>query len=215
MPMMTMHQKWLVALLTLLLVALPSTAVPAVDFTASELTSLAKGKLVKRILPHSGEDSTVGGTAFMMVDLPPEIVWRALNDISAWPSIYPYTYSAQTMATQDNATSVKLRLGVSLLQANIYLTLVTDQAQYEMSTRLNKQLSSNLAKDMRSSMKLLPQPGGKTLIVYSCVTDVTLGPLVAVLGRKVIQDLENVLLRLPKLLKQYVEGPSGAKYRVQ
>jgi hypothetical protein len=207
------QHKVLVVSLLLLLVASTSTAVAAVDFTAHELEQLAKGKLVKRIMPESGKDSTVGGTSFMMVNALPETVWKATTDIEAWPHIYPYTYSAEPLTRHANATSVRLRLGVKLLQANIYMTVVTDQASFEMSTRLNKQLSSPLAKDMRSTMKLLPQPGGKTLIVYSCVTDVSLGPIVAMLGRTVIQDMENVLLRLPKLLKQYVEGPSGNKYR--
>jgi carbon monoxide dehydrogenase subunit G len=149
----------------------------------------------------------------MLVNESPSVVWKVTTDISAWPNIYPYTYSAEPVSRQSNATLVKVRLGVPLLKANIYMTMVADKASYEMTTRLNKQGSSPLAKEMRSSTKLLPQAGGKTLIVYSCVTEVSFSPIMAVLGRGVIRDMENVLLRLPKLLKQYVESPAGAKYR--
>lgn len=185
--------------------------VSAVSFSDKEISDLAAGRMITKLHPSSGKDSTVGGTSFVLIDAPPPKVWEEFNRVDTWTEVYPYTYESRAVARSDNAVAVKLRIGVPLLQGDVFLTMVKKPENYEAVTTLNKEKSTPLAQEVKSKIRFVPQPGNKTLVIYSVIARTPFSALKAVLGEKVVTDLERVLLSLPKRLKAWMEKTGTAK----
>ncbi len=183
----------------------------AVSFSDEEISKLAAGEMITRTHPSSGKDSLVGGTSFVLIGAPPQIVWQQFNRIDTWNQVYPYTYESRAIARKDNAVAVKLRVGVPLLQGDVVLTMVKKPETFEAVTSLKKEKSTPLAQDVQSKIRFVAQPGNKTLVIYSVLARTPFSALTAVLGAKVITDLERVLLSLPERLKKWMEKSGTAK----
>jgi len=210
--MMKLGLQLLAPFLVCAVVLAPAESNAGIEFSAHEIKTLTNGGLVIHPLPGSGENSVVAGTSFVLIDAPPEVVWRAIQDVPVWTHIFPNTSSSKVMAVSGGTKAVKMRVGNAIIKVGFYLTAVFDQEKMNFTFSLNKKKPHDID-EARGWMRLLPQPGGKTLVVFSALVRTPFGLLIKLMGNKVIGWIEHRMLIAPKRLKEWVEGPNGVKYR--
>ncbi len=184
---------------------LAGTARAGIELTPEETKTLGRGELVKHKVPFDEEKSVVRGTSLMVIDAPVEHVWAVMHDVTAWPRIFPYMYDAHVQFRYGQAQAVKLKVGVSVFNINSWAIMVSDPKKHEILTRLNEE-KPNYAEEFYSRLQMIPQPGNRTLVVYAFKVRVSFGPVVALLGKKVIGKVEYVFLNVPQNLKKAAEG---------
>lgn len=177
----------------------------------AEIQRLVKGELVKRPLPGSGRGSVVAGTSFVLIEAPVDKVWRALNDVSSWTSVFPNTFAARTVHSQGDGRAVKMQLGNRYFTFDFYLTVIVDRESRELTFALNEKKPHDVD-EVRGTVRLSPQPGGRTLVAFAALARVPFGPLISLMGDSVVQVLESRVLSVPARLKRWVEGPNGKRY---
>lgn len=183
---------------------LPGYALADGTLNEEEIGRLARGEMVQRPLPNSGEDSLIAGASFALVDAPTEKVWGALKQISAWPKIFPNTVSAKVVFRQRDIQIVKMKLGNSLITFDFYLTASFKEGQCELVYGLNRNKPHDI-QESRGWVRLLRQPGGKTLVAFFSVVRVPFGGLIGLLGDNILNTLQYRVLSVPGRLKKYVE----------
>ncbi|MCP4604640.1 MAG: hypothetical protein GY847_29655 [Proteobacteria bacterium] len=183
-----------------------------VSLSPSEIKTLARGGLVKSPLAGSGINSTIAGASFILIDSPPDIVLRAFEDVSAWTSIFPNTYKSRIVAAWGNVKVVKMRLGNRLFKFDFYFTVTSDREKRVVVYALNENKPHDID-ECRGSIKFIPQPGDRTLVAFTSLVKVPFGAIIRLMGKKAIGWIEHRVLIVPRRLKKWVEGPTGAKYR--
>ena len=132
--------------------------------------------------------------------------------MEAWPSIFYNTHSARLVEIRGNLRTFKLTIGNRYITVAFFVNMISYEDAMEFAYSVDKSRPRDI-EDARGWLKLIPQPGGRTLVVFSTVTKVPFGMLIALMGDKVLGWIETRLLSVPKGLKTLVEGPAGAKYR--
>lgn len=201
--------KYLAAALIGLLLGFPNHAqakkASSSRFSDQEIEKLKNGKQVVRSHPKSGKDSLIGGTSFILVNAPPQEVFEEFNTVENWTEIFPHTYESKALVRKDNAVAVKLRVGVPMIQASVYLTMIKKPDELQTVVNLNKTRNTGIVHDVESTVRFLPQPGNRTLVICSIMTRTAFSAFVVLLGEKSVKDLERNLLAIPKNLKKWVE----------
>ncbi len=183
-----------------------------VKLTSDEIRKLSQGKLVIHPMKGSRKNSVIAGTSFALINAPPDIVSRAFQDLSAWPSIFHNTDSVRLVKVRGNKRTVKMTLGNKYITVKFFLNLVSYRDAMEFAYAVDKSRPNDI-EESRGWLRLIPQPGGRTLVVFSTFAKVPFGMLIALMGDKVMYWIETRLLSVPKGLKKWVEGPTGDKYR--
>ncbi len=174
-------------------------------FSDEEIEKLKDGKLVMRPHPKSGTGSLIGGTSFILVNAPPQDVFEQFGEVESWTEVFPHTYESKAVARKGDAVAVKLRVGVPLIQAGLYLTMLKKPKELAAVFSLNKSQKSGIVSDVNATIRFVPQPGSRTLVICSIMTRTAFSAFVALLGDQAVQDLERNLLSIPKKLKKWVE----------
>ncbi|MCP4600228.1 MAG: hypothetical protein GY847_06795 [Proteobacteria bacterium] len=190
----------------------PSVSSARVDLTSEEIEKISQGRLVIRPMKGSRKNSVIAGSSFALINARPDIVSRAFEDLSAWPSIFYNTNAARLVAIRGNKKTVKMSLGNKYITVDFFLNLVSYNDSMEFAYSIDRSRPNDI-EDTRGWLKLIPQPEGRTLVVFSTYAKVPFGMLIALMGDKVLYWIETRLLSVPKGLKKWVEGPTGAKYR--
>jgi carbon monoxide dehydrogenase subunit G len=182
-----------------------------VQLSADEIKRLAAGRSVRRVFPSSGKNSTIAGAAFIIINAPPEAVWRVLEDFDAWTKIFPNTYAVRPIAKKKETRAVKMEIGNHLLKFNIYLTAHYNRKKGELTFSLYKKKQSDV-KAVRGWLRVIPQPGGRTLIAFSSMVKVSFGAILKLMGDSIVKVMEYRILSVPGRLKECIESPAGKKY---
>jgi hypothetical protein len=184
----------------------PKSVSAGVELTQGEIERLARGELVVQPLSNSRQDSVVAGISYALINAPPDRVWAALQDIPSWPSIFPNTFEARTVAVQGDARAARISLGNRFVTFNFYLTVTFNKDKWETFFVLNKKKPHDI-RECRGFARLVPQPGGRTLVVFSSLAEFPFAGLIGLMGPKVIGWIEHRVLSVPERLKKWVEGP--------
>ena len=190
--------------------ALIAGQVEAVDFSPREIESLSAGKVVRKPLPNSRQNGFYGGAGFAIIDAPPEVVWKALEDFEVYPKIFPRTVEAKEVSRKGDRSLIRFLIGYKILSVKYHVTVSRD---WESKT-VKFYLAKNKAHDTNTThgyWKLLPQPDGRTLVAYAVALQVPVG-IVTFLGDKAEKSLERSLIGLPKYLKKFIEKKAGNRY---
>jgi hypothetical protein len=190
----------------------PCASGAGVELTSEEIKKISQGKLVIRPMKGSRKNSVIAGSSFALINARPDIVSRAFEDLSAWPSIFYNTDAARLVAIRGNKKTVKMSLGNKYIKVNFFLNLVSYNDAMEFAYSIDRSRPSDI-EETRGWLRLIPQPGGRTLVIFSTFAKIPFGMLIALMGDKVLYWIETRLLSVPKGLKKWVEGPTGAKYR--
>lgn len=208
---MARMKKTLTALTVAILIVSLVPAAWALDFNKHEMSRLAAGKTVKKVLPSSRQNGFYGGTGFIMVDAPPEVIWKMLVDWDIYKKAFPHTVEAVELKRQGDRSLVRLRLGYKLLSVKYHVDVVRKKEDLTMSFTLAKNLPHDIT-STRGYWRLFPQPDGRTLVVYAISVQVPPG-IVAFLGDKLEKSLERNLIGLPYYVKKFFDSPRSTPYR--
>ena len=184
----------------------------AISLTEKEINALARGEMVVRPMDEAAKKGMIAGVSFVVVNAPAEVVWRAFNDLSAWPAIFYNTLDARQLSIRGETREIKLRLGNKYIGLDFFATLVTNHAQLELSYSLDAKRTPTVD-ESKGWIRLIPQPGGRTLVVFSAFAKIPFGGIIALMGDELLRLIEYRLLSVPRRLKDWVESPSGEKYR--
>jgi ribosome-associated toxin RatA of RatAB toxin-antitoxin module len=194
--------------LAFLLLSFPSFAV---EFSTAELERLQSGKTVRRPLSQSRQNGFYGGTGWAIVDAPADVVFAAIQDWDAYPSVFPRTVSAKELARDKNRSLVRLEMGYKFLSVEYHLNVKRSPENNTVSFTLVPSRAHDID-SVHGYWRLFPQKDGRTLIAYGVALKIPSG-IVAFLGKRLEKELEDDLIGLPRYIKRWVEKPSGNRYR--
>jgi ribosome-associated toxin RatA of RatAB toxin-antitoxin module len=200
--------KVLLALLVLAALWIPGSA-KADTFTADEQAALDRGEVVRHPLPSNPDtEGYLGGTSYAVIDAAPDVVWRAMQDIAAYPRIFPKTLSAEVISDRGSRKVVKMVQGNSWLSISFYVLYRVDEANRKISWSLIEDQPHDLA-DTRGYWQVQPYGEGQSLVTYVNVISIGTGAVLALFE----EQIQNGLLGVPGNLRDWVQGPNGARYR--
>lgn len=198
------------AFIAFLVFMLAESPVSAFEFSQREIEQLAQGKSVMRILPESRQGGFYGGVGFAIVDAPIEAIWAFFQDWDAYPEAFPRTVETKEISQIGDHSLVRMKIGYKVLSIVYHLTIIRDWKKKTISFSLVKNKPHDI-KSTRGYWRLFPQKDGRTLVCHVVALNMPPG-MVAVLGEQAERELEWGLVGMPRYLKRYLEGPSGARY---
>lgn len=150
--------------------------------------ALLSGDRVERALAfETGSGRYVGGVAYQLVNAPPEVVLRALEDVERLPEILPRTREARLLETTPNGLRLVLTQGAGPFVASYGIELVRAPEQGEIRFWLDPSVPRDI-RDVWGFFRAVPHEGGRTLVTLAVAVD--LGPgLVRALFESRIQSL--------------------------
>jgi hypothetical protein len=194
-------------LLLLALFLIPGAA-SATSFSADEQSSLARGEVVRRPLDtNSNHEGYLGGTSFAVVDAPPDVVWRAMRDFASFPDIFPRTMGAEIISDRGSRKVVKMTQGTSFLAVSFYVLNSLDEAARKVSWEMIQDQPHDLD-DTRGYGQVESYGEGQSLVTYVNVINIGQGVVLSLMAGAI----QNGLLGAPGNLRDWVQGPNGARY---
>jgi len=200
--------KWILGLLVLAALWIPGAA-KADTFTPDEQATLDRGEVVRHPLrPSEDNRGYLGGTSYVVIDQPPEVVWRAMTDFSSFPRIFPKTLAVEVISDRGNRKVVRMVQGNSWISLSLYVLYRIDAETRKVSWSLIEDQPHDLV-DTRGYWQVAPHGEGKSLITYVNVISMGENPLLALFA----DAIQNGLLGVPGNLREWVQGENGARYR--
>ena len=198
----------ILGLLLFALLWIPGAA-KADTFTADEQAALDRGEVVRRPLgPDSNSEGYLGGTSYAVIDAAPDVVWRAIQDISSFPNIFPKTLASEVISDRGNRKIVKMTQGNAFLSISFYVVYRIEEETRKVSWEMIQDQPHDLD-DTRGYMQVTPYGEGKSLATYVNVINIGQGAVLALIS----DSIQNGLLRVPGNLRDWVQGPNGSRYR--
>lgn len=193
-------------------IALPGTASlsesKAGGLTAEDKQLLESGELVmKPQNEQRGRLKLIGGQSWQIVDVPVEMAWRAMEDLSSYKRIIPLATESTVKGRNGDEIDLAIRQQWGPIDIKYVLQTTLDSEKRVMMFRLD--LSQ--AHELRAGWGFLrarPWKGGKTLVSFGAMVDIGDGVLVSIIRPAVRRDL----LRIPAKFKGYVEGDGRQLY---
>jgi len=200
--------KWILVMLVFLALWIPGAA-KADTFTADEQAMLDRGEVVRHPLtPSEDSQGYLGGTSYVVIDLAPEVVWRAMNDFGAFPNVFPKTLVVEVVSDRGSRKVVRMVQGNSWVSLSFYALFRIDDEARKVSWSLIEDQPHDLV-DTRGYWQVAPYGEGKSLITYVNVISMGENPLLAMFA----EAIQNGLLGVPGNLRAWVQGENGARYR--
>jgi hypothetical protein len=178
-------------------------------FTTDEQSALDRGEVVRHPLtPGPETQGYLGGTSYVVIDAAPEVVWRAMQDFSSFPQIFPKTLAAEMISDRGDRKVVRMVQGNSWISISLYLLYRLDEETRKVSWSLIEDQPHDM-EDSRGYWQVDAYGEGKSLVTY--VNVISLGDIAAL---SLFADaIQNGLLGVPGNLRDWVQGPHGAVYR--
>lgn len=200
------HSPW--TLLACAAILSVGGAAAGMELAPEEIDKLAAGARVDRPYSSSGRDSFVGGTSFILIDAPASKVFETAADPTVYPMIFPYVYDAKVTSARGDTRWLTMYVGVSLFKVDLFGVMTVKPKTGEIFGSLDKN-RSNFVEDGRTVLRIIPQPGDRSIAMYSFSARPPFTPLVSLLGKEIVHHMEEILLAVPELLKQRVEKKKG------
>lgn len=204
-----LHRRRLVAATALLAVAsIATVALAQAGLTSAERTRLDDGNLVARRSEETrGSMHLMGGQAWQVVDLPPEVVWRAIRDVRSYDHLLPGVDDLRVVERDSAGATIRLHHRHGVVRATYHLKLQFSNGQKIVLFRLDEQRENDLDAGW-GFFRVQPYQGGRTLLSYGVQIDLGRGLIVGALR----PILHGWLLRVPQTAKRYIEGSGRARY---
>jgi ribosome-associated toxin RatA of RatAB toxin-antitoxin module len=180
----------------------------AADLTAEEKSTLARGELVARPKTESrGRLRLIGGTSFLLVDSPADVVWAAVNDTARFHNMLPQAKATEVLSRDDASGRIRIRHEQGPARVEYVLDLRYLQKTKVVMFQLNDRFPSGFEAGW-GFIRLAPQRGNKTLVTFGAMVDLgnRLGPHI------VKKRIHEWLLKVPLTMKWYLQGEGGKLY---
>lgn len=168
--------------------------------SAQERSALVAGRLIVRPrTERRGDLRLLGGTSFQVVNLPPDRVFRALQDPNHLWRMLPSARESRIARGGPNPV-LYVRHALGPVSASYYL-----RARYQpQSTTVTFQLAPGMPNDVRAGwgyLKVRPFQAGRSLLSFGAMIDLGDGLLADAAKPRIHQWL----LRIPSTMKRYLE----------
>jgi carbon monoxide dehydrogenase subunit G len=176
-------------------------------FSAHELAELRAGKLVKReTREERGSLQLMGGSSWQLIDAPPAVVYRALQDTAKYTRMLPAVTASKLVTRETNARVVRLEHKRGPIGVSYDVRAVFHPEKGDVTFRL-ADAPGGAPRAAWGFFAVRPygQNPNITLLSYGVMADPGDGILVGVL-RGVVHDW---MLRVPRLVKGFVESHEG------
>lgn len=170
-------------------------------FSASERRALARGELVTRPEEQQrGDLRLIGGTAWQVVDVPPDVLWAAVLDVDDWTEFLPQAVESRLIREAAGRRDVFIRHEKGPIQASYTVRLDFVEGRRMARFRLSQSRQSSI-RDGWGFFIVQPFGDDRSMVSFGVLADMGTG-LVTGLARPAVHEW---MLRVPSELKRYVE----------
>jgi hypothetical protein len=197
---------WLVVVCgALTLTSVPTRASDARELSSEEEADLRAGKLVVRPIEKLLRGrQMIGGMAWQLIDANVETVYAAMTDVNAHVKYLPAAEEVRQVAPgPPPVLFVQHRLG--LIRAGYFVRTIHDASQHSVRIVLDHSRPASI-RDAWAELRV--HPYGQQRSVVSLVVMADLGDSLVI--RLIRSNVHSWMLRVPLLLKRYVEGSAKA-----
>ncbi len=194
--------------LALLFVALAPLAAPTRVLSSSdELTTedkrqLASGELVmKQKNEQRGAYKLIGGQSWQIIDVPVDIAWQAIADLSGYKNFIPLATESDVKHQAGEEADLAIRQQWGPVDLRYVLQATLEPERRAMVFRVDHSKDH----DIRAGwgfMRVRPFKGDRTLVSFGALVDIGDGVFVSVIRPAVRKNL----LRIPYYFKRHLEG---------
>lgn len=179
----------------------------AADFSAEERALLAQGELLMRPL-HKVKNGLdlIGGSSWQVIDESPDLVWRAIHDVSRYHKLLPAVVEARVVEARPERSEIYVRNGVWPIYASYYLVLREDVATRTLEFAVDQDRPHALTAGWGFA-RVLPYGRSKTLMAFAIMADLGRG-ILATVARSLVHSW---MLKVPFTVKTYLES-GGRNY---
>lgn len=171
-------------------------------FSASERARLSRGQLVtRREEQQRGELRLIGGTSWQVVDVPPEVLWQAVLDVSNWTEFLPQAVESRLVREAPGRRDVYIRHEKGPVSASYTVRLEFVDGRRMARFRMDTSRRSAI-RDGWGFFIVQPFGDDKSMVSFGVLADVGTG-LISGLARPAVHEW---MLRVPSELKRHVES---------
>ena len=210
------HRRWsiLPTALGLLCVfsvtfAAPSPSLSSNDkLTDEDKKLLMSGELVvKQKNEQQGSLKLIGGQSWQIVDVPVDIAWQAVADLSRYKRFIPLATESDVKHQAGNEADLAMRQQWGPIDVRYVFQTTLDPDGHSMVFRVDH----SQAHDIRAGwgfIKVRPFKGNRSLVSFGALVDIGDGIFVSIIRPAVRKDL----LRIPFYFKRHLEGDGRMLY---
>ena len=181
-------------------------------FSEAERHALEHGRLVVREeARRRGTLRLIGGTSFQIIDHPPEVVWRAVLDTERYPRFVPEAVEARIVEGRgDPERLVFLRHEQGPVGASYFVNVHLSTPRRTMQFRVDRTRPGDLSEGW-GFLRVTRFGDRQSMVTFGIFADVGGGILAGFVRPRV----HEWMMRVPELLKRYLEGSGRRRYLTQ
>ena len=189
--------------------AAPSPSLSSNDkLTDEDKRLLVSGELVvKQKNEQQGSLKLIGGQSWQIVDVPVDIAWQAVADLSRYKRFIPLATESDVKHQAGNEADLAMRQQWGPIDVRYVFQTTLDPDGHSMVFRVDH----SQAHDIRAGwgfMRVRPFKGNRTLVSFGALVDIGDGIFVSIIRPAVRKDL----LRIPFYFKRHLEGDGRMLY---
>ena len=210
------HRRWsiLPTALALLCVFSVTFAAPSPSLSSNDTLTdedkrlLVSGELVvKQKNEQQGSLKLIGGQSWQIVDVPVDIAWQAVADLSRYKRFIPLATESDVKHQAGNEADLAMRQQWGPIDVRYVFQTTLDPDGHSMVFRVDHSQDH----DIRAGwgfMRVRPFKGNRTLVSFGALVDIGDGVFVSIIRPAVRRDL----LRIPFYFKRHLEGDGRMLY---
>jgi ribosome-associated toxin RatA of RatAB toxin-antitoxin module len=189
--------------------AAPSPSLSSNDkLTDEDKKLLVSGELVvKQKSEQQGSLKLIGGQSWQIVDVPVDIAWQAVADLSRYKRFIPLATESDVKHQAGNEADLAMRQQWGPIDVRYVFQTTLDPDGRSMVFRVDHSQDH----DIRAGwgfMRVRPFKGNRTLVSFGALVDIGDGVFVSIIRPAVRRDL----LRIPFYFKRHLEGDGRMLY---
>jgi len=156
---------------------------------------------MKQKSEQRGVYKLIGGQSWQIVDVPVEVAWQALADLSGYKNFIPLVTESDVKHQVGEEADLAIRQEWGPIDVRYVLQTTLEVDRRSMMFRVDH----SQAHDIRAGwgfMRIRPYKGGRTLVSFGALVDIGDGVFVSIIRPAVRKDL----LRIPFYFKRHVEA---------
>ena len=189
--------------------AAPSPSLSSNDkLTDEDKRLLVSGELVvKQKNEQQGSLKLIGGQSWQIVDVPVDIAWQAVADLSRYKRFIPLATESVVKHQAGNEADLAMRQQWGPIDVRYVFQTTLDPDGHSMVFRVDHSQDH----DIRAGwgfMRVRPFKGNRTLVSFGALVDIGDGIFVSIIRPAVRKNL----LRIPFYFKRHLEGDGRMLY---
>jgi ribosome-associated toxin RatA of RatAB toxin-antitoxin module len=194
---------------TTVTVAAPSRSYSSSDkLTDEDKKLLMAGELVmKQKNELRGSLKLIGGQSWQIIDVPPDLAWRALADLPRYKRFIPLATETEIKHQAGEEADLAIRQEWGPIDVRYVLQATLEPDRRTMMFRVDH----SQAHDIRAGwgfMRIRPYRGNRSLVSFGALVDIGDGVFVSIIRPAIRRDL----LRIPAYFKRHIEGEGRSLY---